>query len=64
MKLKGYICICVSHFDDCASVLWNPSETDVAESVVTIDENNIRHWKLDGSSAKVTLASVHFSEAF
>jgi WD40 repeat protein len=34
------------------SVLWNPSETTKSESIASLDENNIRFWKLTESSTK------------
>jgi hypothetical protein len=35
------------------SVTWSPAETGVSDTVVSLDENNIRYWKLESSAAKV-----------
>jgi len=46
LELKG-------HSGDIKCIMWNPSETTKSESVASLDENNIRFWKLDTPAAKV-----------
>jgi len=53
-ELKG-------HIGDIKGVYWNPSETETSESIVSLDENNIRYWKLEGSSTK-EIGSVSIGE--